>query len=125
VRVISVSQVHGRTRCRNPGDSVFLTQENGNGKKSITVDQLRQWRLGGSMQEKADDEVLNQENLGEGFFFAHFHQQPFEYFRSSQNPNEGLKSCHDLSRMNLSASIWRRKKRVEWKGTLLKLGEFL
>jgi hypothetical protein len=70
VRVIPVSQVYGGTRNSNPGDSVLLTQENGNGKKSITVDQLRQRRLGGSIQENSDDEVLNQENLAEGFFFA-------------------------------------------------------
>ena len=74
--------------------------------------------------ENPDDEVLNQENLAEGFFFANFLPLTCEKFRSSPKRDEGLKSCHDRG-MNLDASAWRWGKRVKWKGAPLKLGEFL
>ena len=74
----------------------LLTPRDFNGKKSITVDDLRQWRLMHRTIENPDDEVLNQENLAEGFFFANLLPLTFEKLRSSQKPNEGIKSCHDL-----------------------------
>jgi hypothetical protein len=43
--------------------------------------------------ENPDDEVLNQENLAEGFFFANFLPLTFEKLRPLKEANEGLKSC--------------------------------
>jgi len=61
-----------------------------------------------SNQENQDDEVLNQENLAEGFFFANFLPLTSEKLRLSQKGNEGLKSCHDrLCSMNLLAYVRR------------------
>jgi hypothetical protein len=58
--------------------------------------------------ENPDDEVLNQENLAEGFFFANFLPLTCEEFRSSPKRDEGLKNCHDLlCGMNLDASARR------------------
>jgi hypothetical protein len=55
-----------------------------------------------SNQKNQDDEVLIQENLGEGFFFANFLPLNFEKLRSLKEVNEELKSCHDLlSDLNL------------------------
>ena len=84
----------------------LLTPRDFNGKKSFTVDDLRQRRFMHRTIEKPDDEVLNQENLAEGFFFANFLPLTCEKFRSSQKRNEGLKSCHDRG-MNLDASARR------------------
>jgi hypothetical protein len=41
-----------------------------------------------SNQENSDDEVLNQENLAEGFFFANFLPLTFEKLRLSKKANE-------------------------------------
>jgi hypothetical protein len=41
--------------------------------------------------ENADDEVLNQENLAEGFFFANLLPLSFEKLRSLKNPTKGLR----------------------------------
>jgi len=48
----------------------LLTRHIFNGKKSITIDDLRQRRFNHPTKKNPDDEVLNQGNLAEGFFFA-------------------------------------------------------
>jgi hypothetical protein len=73
-----------------------------------------------SNQEKPDDEVLNQENLGGGFFFANFLSRPFEKFHSSQKFNERCTNFHDQWRINLSAWVGLWDKRDEWEGAGLK-----
>ena len=99
-------QFHLRRREDDSCPHFLLTPRDFDGKQSITVDDLRQRRFMHRTIENPDDEVLNQENLAEGFFFAKFLPLTFGKFRSSPKPNEGLKTCHDRG-MNLDASARR------------------
>jgi len=63
-------QLYERRQYSDFGEVECLTHICFNGKSSNTIDELRQRRLDYRIYEKSDDEVLNQENLDEGFFFA-------------------------------------------------------